>query len=250
MRSTPSVPLCRGWKAADIGEAAPARHAEHADAGGIAAEGANARARIHRQDAARSRSGRRNTPPHFTVPGVGKAATIERALAVGALTPCRRPGTCTSAPPSARSPQDSASTSRRHSQTAGLARRLSRRGARAGRDRGCDRAGGGARPAVADVVLSGAATVEQLRSNLAKRTLTWDADLSDRSRAWSSSRPPTGQRAPRFRATEVSGGRGSRPCGRRGPDRPGNRSRPPPAGAAVRCPRPRPRSAARRPALA
>jgi aryl-alcohol dehydrogenase-like predicted oxidoreductase len=32
----------------------------------------------------------------------------------------------------------------------------------------------------ADVVLSGAATVEQLESNLAARTLTWDADLERR----------------------------------------------------------------------
>jgi len=59
----------------------------------------------------------------LTVTGAGQAATIERALVVGASTPCRRPGICTSAPPSGRSPartrQVCASTSRRRSPTAG-----------------------------------------------------------------------------------------------------------------------------------
>ena len=51
----PAVPLRQGRKASDIAEIPSARRAEHAHAGGLAAEGADARARIHAQDAARPR---------------------------------------------------------------------------------------------------------------------------------------------------------------------------------------------------
>ena len=105
-----------------------------------------------------------------------------RARRSAASTPSRRPGTCTSAPPSRRLPGARRRPARlrqggarqRPAHRARRQRGARRRGARAGHDRGRARARRRARAPWAGVVLSGAATVEQLESNLAARDVAWD----------------------------------------------------------------------------
>ena len=104
-------------------------------------------------------------------------------------TPCRRRGTCTSAPPGRRSARSrrgpARATSRRRSPTAGWP------GARRRADLQAAAADSGATPDAlalaavlarpwADVVLSGAATADTLRSNLRATEVAWTEELDRR----------------------------------------------------------------------
>jgi aryl-alcohol dehydrogenase-like predicted oxidoreductase len=125
----------------------------------------------------------------LTVTGTGQAATIERALAVGGFDAVQATWNLHERAAERALARAHEAGLRVYVKEALANGRLTARGAAgalaaAARERSTTEdaialAAALAQP-WADVVLSGAATVEQLESNLAARTLTWDADLERR----------------------------------------------------------------------
>jgi aryl-alcohol dehydrogenase-like predicted oxidoreductase len=125
----------------------------------------------------------------LTVTGAGQAATIERALAVGGFDAVQATWNLHERAAERALARAHEAGLRVYVKEALANGRLTARGAAgplaaAARERSTTEdaialAAALAQP-WADVVLSGAATVEQLESNLAARTLTWDADLERR----------------------------------------------------------------------
>jgi aryl-alcohol dehydrogenase-like predicted oxidoreductase len=125
----------------------------------------------------------------LTVTGAGQSATIERALAVGGFDAVQATWNLHERSAEPALARAHAAGLRVYVKEALANGRLTARGAdpaltAAARERGTTEdalalAAALARP-WSDVVLSGAATVEQLESNLAARALTWDGELEAR----------------------------------------------------------------------